>query len=219
MWACVPRAPLPGTDYIRTNMQKFGLWGKFCEHNGAQHVEDVSGHWTCHIYFGWDLAVVMFTVPNNIACSKIPGFVLPAPFWHTQLHLGHRDGCSGRSLLPPASLGKAVMPRFKVIKKGRDRELFIIGVHLKQGKQSCSPLSRRRRRLPSSVLVFCQAGQDPCLAGCCSWRGAENHGEKRTGLGDLATQCDPELCLVTQRQSCKERCTRNSCSRSRDCLE
>lgn len=56
-----------------------------------------------------------------------------------------------------------------------------------------SPVCWKRRRLPPSLLVFCQAGQEPCLAGCCFWPGAGNQGEKRTGLGNPATQCDLEL--------------------------
>lgn len=74
-----------------------------------------SGHRNFHIYFGWDLAVLMFTVANDIACSKIQGFDLPAPFFaHTTPSWSI---CLGGFLLPPASLGKAVMPTFKVIKK------------------------------------------------------------------------------------------------------
>lgn len=44
----------------------------------------ISGHRICHIYSGWYITVLMFTVPNNVACSKIQGFVLSASFLHTQ---------------------------------------------------------------------------------------------------------------------------------------
>lgn len=74
----------------------------------------VSGHRTCHVYSGWDLAVLMFTVSNNIACSKIQGFVLPASFLRTQ-------GCLFGWIVPTTYIPVAVMTIFKVIGKERDR--------------------------------------------------------------------------------------------------
>lgn len=216
MWACVPRAPLPGTDYIRTNMQKFGLWGKFCEHNGAQRVEDVSGHWTCHIYFGWDLAVVMFTVPNNIACSKIPGFVLPAPFLHTQLHLGHRDGCWVDVSYHLHPWVKLWCQDLKSLKKAEIERYSSLEFIWNKGNSPAPHWAEGGGGCPPVCLCFVRQVR------ICVWLAAAlDEGLRITERRELGWETLPlkQACLVTQRQFCKERCTCNSCSRSRDCLE
>lgn len=69
-------------------------------------------------WMGSSSSNVCFTAQNNAVCSYFKGFGLPATFLHMYTPLSHSAVCLGDSFLAPASLGRAVMPTLKVIKKG-----------------------------------------------------------------------------------------------------
>lgn len=98
-----------------------GLWMWWSTVYGRR----ASQHGTCHIYSGWDLAVLMFTVFRTLLVLKFKALLYLLPF------CTHRDVRLGGSFLPPTSLGKAVV-HLKWFKNG-EIERFIIGVHLRQG--------------------------------------------------------------------------------------
>lgn len=154
--ASIPREALPGTVCIRTNSQKFGLWGKVYEDKGAQRVRAMFQGIEPTTYVFWMVSSsshVCSTAQNNAACSHFRGFSLPATFLRVYTPLSHRAVCLGGSFLAPASLGRAVMPTLKDIKKRRDRDIFIIEVHLKKDK-SCSPRSWKGGGCPPACLCF-----------------------------------------------------------------
>lgn len=108
--------------------------------------------------------------------------------------LSHRAVCLGGLFLALASMGKAVMSPLKIIKKKRRyREIFIVEAHLEKDNSLVPHWAERGGRLPSSTLVFCQAGQDPYLAGYCtsarSWGARERtEGGKQNGRFHYSVQ-------------------------------
>lgn len=121
--ACVGIRPKSSLTQNRVHPYKHReIWalGKCYEHKGAQHTEVMFRGVKSTMYVCWvgsSSSHVCFTAQNNAACSHFQGFGLPATFLHMYTPLSHRAVCLGGSFLAPASLGRAVMPTLKVIKK------------------------------------------------------------------------------------------------------
>lgn len=130
--------------------------------------------------------------------------------------LSHRAVCMGGSFLPSAPLGRAVMPMWKVRKKGETerfsslkliwkRKTVLLPTQLKKGGGCPCVLSDRSRSVFGCLLCLCQ--------------GLRSRERRQSGWENSPLNVSWSFGAVTWGQSHKEWCTRNCCSWSRNCLE